>query len=263
MLARNHHRQTQGFPRAAQPVHRDHRDIGRHIGHGFDQRVVNAAHIPEQGFIEGGDRLGQQGGELFDDLAGRQQQRHLVGIVHRQGAAQHFLENLAVIRIFQRRRHGDGCQRPELAGTGDGVLILLRQHQRLAVLHIGVGFTGDQGLRHPVPHRHQAAARDAPLLLGAARCTAQQILKRMAEQAKRRQRTLMMVAAQHGTKPVEDVVMRQATAIHQPVHFHRHGKTRRHVTRQSAEKRLEQSCSVHCGHRHSCRPDPRPDACLH
>ena len=51
----------------------------------------------------------------------------------------------------------------------------------------------------------------------------------------------MRVAAQDGTQAFQDCRMRQRASIHQPVDFDRHGKTRGDMTRQAAEKRLQQS----------------------
>ncbi len=139
ILARHQHGQAQRLPRPVQPVHHQHRDIGRRVRLPGGDLVIdfNAPPTPG-GSVKLTTGLGQRRRLLLDDLAGRQQDRHLGGIVHRGTQSPRiFSRPLARGRILQRQPHGGGGQRPEERGARDRLVHLVAQDQRLGVFHIG------------------------------------------------------------------------------------------------------------------------------
>ena len=126
--------QAQRLPRAGQPVHRDHRHIGRDIGIALDQLVIDFAHLPHQRLGEGRHRAGQHPGHVFDGLARRSSSAISAASSTAMASPSAFLRRLArpaaPASALRNRIRG---QRPELGGARQRLFRLVRQDQRLGI----------------------------------------------------------------------------------------------------------------------------------
>ncbi len=171
MLAGNIHRQFQRFPGPQQPVHDDGRDIGRGVGLGQHQFVIDGAQVPQQLFVQARHRLGHQRLDALRRFARGQQHRHFLRVGHHQLAAQQRARRFGAVLVAQGGGHRGGGTGAKILGPDSEFGVVLRQDQSPGFDQIGGAVRRHQHLTQPSPHRHHAGARDHrfPVCAAAAR----------------------------------------------------------------------------------------------
>ncbi len=234
-------RKLQRLPRARQPVHRHHRDIGRGFGHRGLDPVVDGAQMPEELLVHRRHEFRHLRLHVGDAVAGGEKQRHLLGIRHHEVGPELRERGLPLRGIGERCAHRLRGFRPERRGPRAGFGVAAGDDEILEGARIDTRLVRQKELTEPRPDRRDAGARDAALLLGGARRGRKQILERQAEMALRRRRALRTHgAAQHGAQTVEDHVVGQRLAVGETVDLHGARELGRNRFGQSAQKRFEE-----------------------